>query len=106
LNSGNACYHLVQNLPSFLLSKNVKIRMYKTIILPVALYGCEIWSLTLRGVQGLRVFENRVLRICGPKSDAVTGGWKKLLARVVLSSIELVVCINCCTVAMASSVFF
>jgi hypothetical protein len=49
LNSGNACYHSVQNLlSSCLLSKNLKIRMYKTIILPVVLYGCETWSLTLR----------------------------------------------------------
>jgi hypothetical protein len=49
LNSGNACYHSVQNLLSFcLLSKNVKVRIYKTIILPVVLYGCETWSLTER----------------------------------------------------------
>jgi hypothetical protein len=49
LNSGNACYHLVQNLlSSCLLSKNVKVRKYKTIILPVVIYGCETWSLTLR----------------------------------------------------------
>jgi hypothetical protein len=49
LNSGNACYSSVQNLlSSRLLSKNVNIRMYKTIILPVVLYGCEAWSLTLR----------------------------------------------------------
>jgi hypothetical protein len=46
LNSGNACYHLVQNLSSSrLLSKNIKIRIYKTIILPLVLYGCENWSL-------------------------------------------------------------
>jgi hypothetical protein len=49
LNSGNACYHSVQNpLSSCLLSKNVEIRIYKTILLPVVLYGCETWSLTLR----------------------------------------------------------
>jgi hypothetical protein len=49
LNSANACYHSVQNLlSSCLLSKNIKIRIYKTIILPVVLYGCETWSLTLR----------------------------------------------------------
>jgi hypothetical protein len=48
LNSGNACYHSVQELPSSrLLPKNLKIRIYKTIILPVVLYGCETWSLTL-----------------------------------------------------------
>jgi hypothetical protein len=76
LNSGNACYHSVQNLlSSRLLSKNVRIRIYKTIILPVVLYGCETWSLTLREEHRLRVFENRVLRrIFGPKRDEVTGG--------------------------------
>jgi hypothetical protein len=67
--SDNACYHLVQNLlSSRLLSKNIIIRMYKTIILPVVLYGYETWSLTLREEHRLRVFENRVLRrIFGPK---------------------------------------
>jgi hypothetical protein len=50
-----------------------------TIILPVVLCGCEIWSLTLREAHRLRVFENRVLkRIFGPKRDEVTGGWRKL----------------------------
>jgi hypothetical protein len=63
LNSGNACYHSVQNLPSScLLSKSLKIIIYKTIILPVVLYGCETWSLALREEHILRVFENRVLR--------------------------------------------
>jgi hypothetical protein len=62
LNSCNACYHSVQNLSSRLLSKNVKIRICKTIILPVVLYGCETWSLALREEHRLRVFENRVLR--------------------------------------------
>jgi hypothetical protein len=61
LNSGNACYHAVQNLlSSRLLSINVKIKIYKTIILPVLLYGCETLSLTLREEHRLRVFENRV----------------------------------------------
>jgi hypothetical protein len=80
LNSGTACCHSVQNLPSFrLLSKNVKFRIYKTIILPVVLYGCETWSLTLREEHTLRVFENRVLRrIFGQKRDEVTGEWRKL----------------------------
>jgi hypothetical protein len=56
-----------------------KIRIYKTIILPVVLYGCETWSLTVREEDRLRVFENRVLRrIFGPKRDEVTGGWRKL----------------------------
>jgi hypothetical protein len=57
----------------------VKFKIYKTIILPVVLYGCETWSLTLREEHRLRVFENRVLwRIFGPKKDEVTGGWRKL----------------------------
>jgi hypothetical protein len=56
----------------------VKIKIYKTIILPVVLYGCETRSLTLREEHRLRVFENRVLwRIFGPKRDEVTGGWRK-----------------------------
>jgi hypothetical protein len=59
--------------------KNVKVRIYKTIILPVVLYGCETWSLTVRVEHELRVFENRILRrIFGPKRDRVTGGWRKL----------------------------
>jgi hypothetical protein len=78
--SGNACYHSVQNLlSSRLLSKNIKIRIYKSIILPVVLYGCETSSLTLRKEHRLRVFENRVLRrIFGPMRDEVTGDWRKL----------------------------
>jgi hypothetical protein len=78
LNSGNACYHSVQNLlSSRLLLRNVKIRIYKTIILPVVLYACETWSLTLKEEHRLRVFENRVLRrIIGPKRDKVTRGWE------------------------------
>jgi hypothetical protein len=52
---------------------------YKTIILPVVLYGCETWSLTVREEHKLRVFENRLLRrIFGPKRDGVTGGWREL----------------------------
>jgi hypothetical protein len=80
LKSGNASYHSVSNLlSSSLLSKNVKIKNYRTIILPVVLYGCESWSLTLREEHRLRVFENRVLRrIFGPKRDEVTGEWRKL----------------------------
>ena len=67
----NACYHSVQNLlSSSLLSKNLKIKICRTIILPVVLYGCETWSLTLRDEHRLRVFENRVLRrIFGSKKD-------------------------------------
>ena len=56
----------------------MKIKIYKTIILPVVVYGRESWSLTLREELWLRVFENRVLRIFGPKRDEVTGKWRKL----------------------------
>jgi hypothetical protein len=78
LNSGNASYHSVQNLlSSRLLSRNIKIRIYKARSLPVVLYGCDTWSLTLREEHRLRVFENSVLRIFGPKRDEVTGGWRK-----------------------------
>ena len=62
-----------------MLSKNLKIKIYSTIILPVVLYGCETWSLTLREERMLRVFENRVLwRAFGPRRDEVTGEGKKL----------------------------
>jgi hypothetical protein len=62
-----------------LLSKNTEIRVYRTIILPVILYGCATWSLTLREEQRLGVFKNRVLRrIFGPKRDEVTGEWRRL----------------------------
>jgi hypothetical protein len=58
---------------------NLYVKIYKTIILPVVLYGCETWSLTLREEHRLRVFEDRVLRrIFGPKRDEVTGEWRKL----------------------------
>jgi hypothetical protein len=71
---GNACYYAVQNLlSSSLLSETLKIRIYRTMILPVVLFGCETWSLTLREERRLRMFENRVLRrVVGPKRDAVT----------------------------------
>ena len=63
----------------WLLSKNLKIKIYRTIILPVVLYGCEAWSLTLREEKKLRVFENTVLRrIFGPRRDEVTGEWRRL----------------------------
>ena len=62
-----------------LLSKNLKIKIYRIIILPVVLYGCEAWSLQLREERKLRVFENMVLRrIFGPRSDEVTGEWRSL----------------------------
>ena len=80
LRSGSACYHSVQNLlSSRLLSKNLKIKIYRAIILPVVLYGCETWSLILREEMKLRVFENMVLRrIFGPRRDEVTGEWRRL----------------------------
>jgi hypothetical protein len=70
----------VQNLlSSSLLSKNVKINIYRTIIKPVVLYGCETWLLTLTEEHRLRVFENRVLRrIFVAKRDKVTKNWRKL----------------------------
>jgi hypothetical protein len=70
-----ACYHSVQKSLSFyLLSKNVKIRIYKTVILPVVLYGCETWSLTLRDGHTMRMFGKEVLRrIFGKKSDKMIG---------------------------------
>jgi len=62
-----------------LLSKNLKIKIYRTIILPVVLYWCETWSLTLQEERKLGVFENMVLRrIFGPRRDEVTGEWRKL----------------------------
>ena len=75
MRSANACYLSVQNLlSSRLQSKNLKIKIYRTIILPVVLYGCEAWSLTLREERNLRVFEKMVLRIIfGPRRDEVRG---------------------------------
>jgi hypothetical protein len=68
-------YYLVQNLlSSSFLSKKLKIKIYRTIILPVVLYGCETWLLTLREKRRLRVLR----RVFGPKRDAVTGEWRKL----------------------------
>jgi len=80
LNSGNDSYHLMQNLlSSSLLSKNLKIKICRTIILPVVLYGCGNWSRILKEERRLRVFENWVLRrIFGPRTDKVTGKWRKL----------------------------
>jgi len=78
LRSGNACYHSVQNLlSSRLLTWKLKIKIYRTLILPIVLYGCEAWSLILREERRLRVFENTVLRrIFGPRRDEVTGEWR------------------------------
>jgi len=61
-----------------LLSENLKIKIYRTVILPVVLYGCETWSLTLREERKLRLFENMVLRIFGPMRDKVMGEWRRL----------------------------
>jgi len=74
LKSGKACYHLVQTLLSYsLLSKNLKIKIYRTVPLSVV-YGCETWSLTLREKRRLKMFQKRVLRrIFGPHMDEVTG---------------------------------
>jgi len=72
-----------------LLSKNLKIKIYRNIILPVVLYGCETWTLALREECRLRVFENRVLRnIFGPKRDEVTGEWRKLYNTQYFSGIK------------------
>ena len=80
LKSRNACCHSVHNLlSSKLLSKNLKIKIYRTLVFPVVLSGCETWSVTLTEERRLRVFENRVLRrIFRPKRGEVTGEWRKL----------------------------
>ena len=80
LKLGNACYPLVQNLLSCsLLSKNVKIKIYRTIIFPVVLCGCETWSIALRKESRLTVSDNRVLRkIFGATKDGVTEEWRRL----------------------------
>jgi len=80
LKSGDACCHSVQNLlSSSLLSKNTKLKIYRNIILPVVLYGCETWSLTLRSERRMTAFENRVLRkIFGSMRAKVTRGLRKL----------------------------
>jgi len=67
-----------------LLSKNLKIKIHRTIILPLVLYGCETWSLTLREERKLRVFENMALkRIFGLRRDEVTGEWRRLYNEVL-----------------------
>ena len=82
INMGNACYYSLEKiLSSRLLSKKLKFKTFKTIILPVVslLYGCETWSLTIREEHRLRVFENNVLRkIFRAKKDEITGKWRKL----------------------------
>jgi hypothetical protein len=77
-NSGSACYHSVQNYLSFrLLSKNIKIRIYKTIILPVVVYGCETWSLTLGEVRRLRVWEQEAEEIIWTEEGCSDGRLEK-----------------------------
>jgi hypothetical protein len=80
LKSGNTCYHSVQNLlSSSLLPRNSKTKIYRTIILPLVLYGCGTWSVNLREVYSLSVFENRLLRkTVVHKRDRATGEWRKL----------------------------
>ena len=68
-----------ETLPSCLLSKNIKIKIYRTVIFPVVVYGCKTWSLKLREKRKVRVFENRALkRIFGSKRYELTGEWKRL----------------------------
>jgi hypothetical protein len=70
-------YHMVYHI--CFLNKNIKIKIFKSIILPVVLYGCETWSLIVREEQGLRVFEDRLLgKIFGPTTEKVTGEWRRL----------------------------
>jgi hypothetical protein len=81
LNLGSACYLSVQSLlsSSRVPSRNIKVKIYQTIILQVVVSGCKTWSLSLREEHRLRVFENRVLRrLFGPKRDEVTIQWIKL----------------------------
>ena len=85
LKTGDACSPSVQGLlSSSLLSKYLKIKIYRIIILPIVLCGSETWLLTVRGERRLRVFENRVLRrIFGATRDEVTGEWRKLHNEVI-----------------------
>jgi hypothetical protein len=80
-------------LSSRLLSKNLKIKIYRTIILPIVLYGCETWSLTLREERKLRVSENKVLRrIFGPRRDEVTGDWGSLHNEELICTAHPILC--------------
>jgi hypothetical protein len=81
--------HLSFVMSSPLLSKNFKIKIYKTIILPAVLYGCETWSLTLKKKHKLKVFENRVLRrTFGPKMDEIIGGGLRKLHNEEFSNLH------------------
>ena len=79
LQSGNACCYLMQNLLSYtLLSRNIKVKICRTIILPFVLYGCEMWFPTVSKEHRLRMFRNRVLmRILGPMRDKTLGEWRR-----------------------------
>ena len=83
LKSGNACYHSVQNpLSSSLLSKNLKIKITRTVVFLLVLYGCETWSLTLREESRLRIFHNRLLRrIFGPNRARYRGSGGNYIMR-------------------------
>jgi len=76
----------MQNLLSLnLLSKNINMKIYRTIILPAVLYGCKTWSFTMREERKLKVFENRVLKgIFGPKRDEVTGNGENYTMRSLM----------------------
>jgi len=78
--SGNAFFYSVKKLlTSRLISRKLKLKIYKTVILSIILYGCESWSTTLADEHTLRVFENKVLRkIYGPKREEMTGEWRRL----------------------------
>jgi hypothetical protein len=86
LNSGDAWYRSVQNhLSSRLLSKNIKIRIYKPVNWPVVLCGCETWSLTIREANRLRVLENSVLRsISGAKGEMK---WREVGENYIMRSL-------------------
>ena len=86
LKAGNSCYYSVQTLLSRgLLSKNLKIKLYNTIILSVLLCGCETWTLALKEECMLRVFENRIMRrIFGPKTSE-NGEWRRLYSEELSS---------------------
>jgi len=92
MKSENACYHSVQNLlSSSLLSKNLKIKIHRTITLPVVLCGCETWSLPFKEERWLRVFENGVLRrIFGSKGDVLPGKWRKLHNEILICTPHLI----------------
>ena len=89
LNSGNACYHSVQNLlSSSLLPKNIKIQIHRYIFLPFIFYGWETWSLSLVEERKLMVFENKVLRrIYGPKRDTVTWSGENYILRSLMTCV-------------------